>query len=81
MRSPPREYEGELDPRSGTERWRPVRDEERRGELSPMEKAEGWGRSRRDGNGSPTFGRKDSWRDAPDSARSRKLERLSLIHI
>ena len=40
-----------------------------------MEKAEGWGRSRRDGNGSPTFGRKDSWRDAPDSARSRKLER------
>ena len=25
---PPREYEGELDPRSGTERWRPVRDEE-----------------------------------------------------
>ena len=43
MRSPPREYEGELDPRSARSGWRPVRDEERRGELSPMEKAEGLG--------------------------------------
>ena len=36
------QYEGELDPRSGTERWRPVRAEARRGALRPRGGAAGW---------------------------------------